>query len=130
MDGHEEVEIDEALRRGFWMVKVPSLATLLVPLAIYIALVKLGYIPRFGYPGMRWALPVIFGSIGGSWLVWSVQVPRWRLWSYRRVRHIPLLKQAAAMDQLIWHEGSIFQRTEIMSRSVRIELERLEAERA
>src|SRR5262249_45520087 len=108
------------------MVGVPSLATLVVPLLTYPVLAKLGHVPSIGYPGMKWALPILFGSIAASWLVWSVQVPRWRLWAYRRVGDIRLLKRAAAASQLIWREGSIFERTEIMSRSVRSELKRLE----
>jgi len=127
-DSYEQIEIDEALQRGFWMVGVPSLATLVVPLLTYAVLAKLGHVPSIGYPGMKWALPIFFGSIAGSWLVWSVQVPRWRLWAYRRVGDIQLLKRAAAASQLIWREGSIFERTEIMSRSVRGELKRLEEE--
>lgn len=105
------------------------MAVLLVPLVAFVMFAKLGYIASVGYAGMKWALPTFFVSFVGSWLVWSIQVPRWRLWAYRHVGDIPLLKRLAAAKQLIWNDGSIFEKTEIMSRSVREELKRLEAER-
>jgi hypothetical protein len=126
----EDPAIEEALNRGFWTVKVPSMAVFLGPIAVFLTLGKLGYIPTIGYPGMKWALPTFVVSLVGSWLVWSIQVPRWRLWSYRRVKSIALLKQMAVANQIIWNDGNAFERTEIMSRAVREELKRLEMAKA
>ena len=72
----QEITPEEAVRRAFWMIKVPSMSVLLVPLLAFILLAKLKYIPSIGYPGMKWGLPTLFVSIVGGWLVWSVQVPR------------------------------------------------------
>jgi hypothetical protein len=121
------VSAEDALRRAFWTVKVPSLALLLAPLLGFIVLAKLRYIPGIGYAGMKWAIPTFFISFVGAWLVWSIQVPRWRLWAYRRVTDIGRLKMLAVERQIVWKDGSIFEKTEIMSRSVRDELHRLEA---
>lgn len=73
-----------------------------------------------------WFGPTFFISIFGGWLIWSVQVPRWRLWSYQRVKDITELKEAAVYKQIIWPEGSFFQKTEWASKSVWDEIKRLE----
>jgi hypothetical protein len=121
-----QISVEQALRKGFWTVKVPSMSVLLVPLAIAWFGMKFKFIPSMGYEGMKWFIPTFVTGFVGSWLVWSIQVPRWRLWAYRRVKNISHLKARAAESQLIWSDGSIFQKTEIMSRSVREELLRLE----
>jgi hypothetical protein len=123
---HDQVSVEEALQHGFWTVQVPSMAALFIPIAAFIALAKLGYIPSIAYPGMKWAVPTFLAALTAAWLIWSVQVPRWRLWAYRRVRDIALLKQRAVESQLIWPDSSIFTRTEIMSSGIRAELEQLE----
>jgi hypothetical protein len=68
----------------------------------------------------------------GAWAAWSVLVPRWRLWAYRRVDDLDELKRQAAAAGLIWAEnnpvGRLFARTEIVPKSLRRELERLEHE--
>jgi hypothetical protein len=121
------VSPEEALRRAFWMVKLPSMAVLLGPLLTFVLLAKLKYVPSIGYPGMKWAAPFFLVSFVGGWLVWSIQVPRWRLWAYRRVNDIALLKELAVERHIIWQDGSIFEKTEIASPHVRDELRRLEA---
>jgi hypothetical protein len=122
----ETITAEQALKRAFWRVKLPSMAILIVPLLAYAGLAKLNYVPSYGYAGMRLALPTLLFSFVGSWLVWSVQVPRWRLWAYRRVKDIEQLKELAIERQYIWPDGSIFEKTEIMSRKVRDELRKLE----
>lgn len=122
-----EMDIEQALRKGFWIVKLPSMSVLVGPLAIAWWAMKVGLIPSMGYEGMKWFIPIFITSFVGSWLVWSIQTPRWRLWAYPRVRNIPRLKALAVERQLIWGDGSVFERTEIMSRSTREELLRLES---
>lgn len=121
-----EISVEQALRKGFWMVKLPSMSILLGPLAIMVWAMKAGFIPSMGYEGMKWFVPTFSISFVGSWLIWSIQVPRWRLWAYPRVGNILQLKALAAERQLIWRDGSLFEKTEIMSRSMRAELLRLE----
>ena len=99
---------------------------LLVPLILYVALAKLDYIPSIGYEGFKWFAPILVISISGSWLIWSVQVPRWRLWSYQRVKDISQLKQEAEYSQIIWPKGSFFQKTEWASQKVWDEINQLE----
>ena len=118
--------IDEALKRALWHIKVPSMTVLLAPLILYVTFAKLGYLPSIGYEGLKWFTPTFIISIGGSWLVWSIQVPRWRLWAYKRVNDISLLKEEAEYSQIIWPEGSFFSKTEWASKRVWDEISRLE----
>ncbi len=121
------ISTDEALKRALWHIKVPSMTVLFVPLIIYVTFAKLNYVPPIGYEGLKWFAPVFIISIGGSWLIWSIQVPRWRLWSYQRVNDIAHLKEEAEYSQIIWPEGSFFQKTELASKKVWDEINRLES---
>jgi hypothetical protein len=76
------------------------------------------------------AIPLVLGIFAGAWLTWSVLAPRWRLWAYRRVEDIDMLKALAVEQKLLWPEGHFFQRTEIASRALREELARIEREKA
>jgi hypothetical protein len=108
------------------MIKVPSMAVLLVPLLGMLFLIELGILPDRGPRAMAWGLPTIVCAIAGSWLVWSIQVPRWRLWAYQNANDLAAVKRLAAAKQIIWPEGSIFEKTEIASRETRRTLSDLE----
>ena len=122
------VTTEEALRRAYWMIKLPSLAILLgTILGTYVAM-ELGWIPSRGMPGLRWFGPSFLLAFLVSWLVWSVQVPKWRLWAYERVDDIQQLKNQAMAAQIIWSDDSVFTRTELASRATWERIRRLEAE--
>ena len=73
--------------------------------------------------------PLVAGFILGfvfSWLAWSSQITRWRVWAYRRVADIDALKSAAVSASLIWPEGHFFERTEFRSRDQIAEMSQLE----
>ena len=71
-------------------------------------------------------LAVLVASFLPAWLAWSLLVPRWRLWAYRRVEDIEALKEDAVASGLIWPEGHLFQRTEIAPPELRKKLRDLE----
>jgi hypothetical protein len=73
-----------------------------------------------------WSLLLIIGVLVGPWLIWSVQVTRWRLWAYRRVADVDALKAEAIALSVIWPSGHLFERTEFRTRSQALELQRLE----
>ena len=124
---NQRVTIDEALGRAFWTVKVPSMGILLgTLLGTYLAM-KAGWLPSRGLQGMRWFGPLFLLAFIGSWLVWSVQVPKWRLWAYERVEDIQELKSAAIADQLIWPDDSVFTRSELASRATWARIRKIEA---
>lgn len=121
------VSPQKAVNRGLWTIVVPSMTVLTMPVVVFVVLVKLEYLGTTAPGGMNWALPAFLVSSLGSWLVWSTQVPRWRLWAYRRVNDVVSLKRLAVESRIVWPDGSFFERTEIMSRQVRDELRNLEA---
>lgn len=103
------------------------MAVLVTPMPALIAAQKYGFIPSTGFAGAKWALPTFLVAFVGGWLVWSVQVPKWRLWAYAQVDDIDALLVEAAEAQLIWPEGSRLQRTEIASAETWKRIRALEA---
>jgi hypothetical protein len=123
---HSSVTPREALKRAFWMIKLPSTACLLTPLFAYILASRLGWVPGRGPAGFKWAGPAFFIAFVGGWLIWSIQVPKWRLWAFGVVDNIAELKRLAVARQIIWPEGSVFERTEIASQRTRERIRELE----
>lgn len=122
--------VRKALAHAFWTIKVPSMALLLGPLITFVLLAELKLVPDKGIAGFVWFLPMFLGAFIGGWLVWSIQVPKWRLWAYTRVGNIEELKYFAVAGQILWPDGHFFTKTEICSEKVRRELQRLEQENA
>jgi hypothetical protein len=124
------VTTQDALRRAFWTIKLPSMVLLFgTLLGSYLAM-ELGWLPSRGLPGLKWFGPVFLIAFVGGWLVWSVQVPKWRLWAYERVDDIHDLKDKAMAAQIIWADHSPFTRTEIASRATWERIRQLEAANA
>jgi hypothetical protein len=119
---------DEAMRRAFWTIKLPSMALLFGTLLGTWLAMKLGWIPSRGMPGLKWGGPLFLLAFVGSWLVWSIQVPKWRLWTYERVDDIQSLKNQAVTAQIIWPDDSVFTRTELATRATWERIRKLEAE--
>lgn len=113
------ISIDEAINKAFWMVKIPSLTLLLGPLLLYVTLAGLNYVPSMGNDGFMWFAPTFLGSLSGSWLAWSIQIPRWRLWAYPQVDDIDELEHIAMESGYIWTQGGLFEKTEIMTGKMR-----------
>ena len=66
------------------------------------------------------AVFMIFSVVSGfilAWTWWSVMVPKWRLWAYRRVDDIFQLKAKAVEVGLTWPDGHFFEQTEIKSKA-------------
>ncbi|HEY1837400.1 MAG TPA: hypothetical protein VGG36_07065 [Rhizomicrobium sp.] len=53
-----------------------------------------------------------FSGCGSAWLYWSVMIPRWRIWSLRRVADWEKLVKLST-NQVIWPSGCVFEHTEI-----------------
>jgi hypothetical protein len=111
----DSVSIETAIRVANRRIKWPSMAVLVTPLLGYALAGKLHLVPTTGYAGMCWAVPLFLGAFVGSWLIWSLRVPQWMLWAYPRVKNLCELKQQAIDENIIWPDGSIFNRTLIMS---------------
>ena len=109
------------------MVQIPSMTAMFGSWIVYLILGIYGYLPIIGIPGLRWFLVIFLGGFVAGWIVWSIQIPRWRLWAYKAVENIDDLKIKAAAGKLIWPEGHIFQKTEIAPRRLREEIRNIEA---
>jgi hypothetical protein len=106
---------------------LPSMALLLVPLAIVLVAAGRNVIPSHGAESSLWFGLAFLISFFGGWIAWSVQVPKWRLWAYERVEDIQELKTRAVASQLVWPDSSIFTRTEIASQETWSRIRDLEA---
>lgn len=74
-----------------------------------------------------WVLAV--GFVVGfllAWLTWSYLVVGWKIWAYENVRNVNELKRKAIEQNLIWSDGSWFERTEIKSYEQKQKLRQLE----
>jgi hypothetical protein len=109
-----------------WMIMLPSMVLLLVPIAIVLVAVATKVIANQGGKDSLWYGAALLISFLGGWLAWSIQVPKWRLWSYERVENVQELKARAVAAQLIWRDSSIFTRTEIASRETWARIRQLE----
>lgn len=61
-----------------------------------------------------------------AWLTWSYLVVNWKIWAYENVRNVNELKRKAIEQNLIWKDGSWFERTEIKSYEQKQKLHQLE----
>lgn len=65
---------------------------------------------------------IFIGLISGfvlGWLYWSLAIPRWRIWAFNNteLKNWTELKIRAINERLIWPDGSIFNKTEIRTKS-------------
>lgn len=102
------ISVERAILMGYLFVNIPVGLLIAGPM-----LVVAKYVSR---PGPWW-IAVLPGGFILAWLWWSVVIPKWRLWAYERVQDIGELKRSAVDAQLLWPDGSIFQKTEIKSAS-------------
>ncbi len=103
----ETVSVDEAIRKGHRTVTLPGILIMLGSFGICIFL------------GVQKSVPnsyVIAGAVLSplvAWLYWSFAITRWRLWAFDNVRNVHELKKRAIRENLIWPDGSFFEKTEI-----------------
>jgi hypothetical protein len=108
----ETVSVDDALARGKRTVTMPAILVLVVTLGLSM------------FAAIALNIPDLTGwLIGGgfilsfvlSWLWWSINITKWRLWAFDNVRNVHELKKRASREQLIWKDGNFFEKTEIRS---------------
>jgi len=119
-----------AVARAFWTVKLPSLVLMFTPWICFTILGKLHWIPTMGMAGFKWFLAAFLAGFGAGWLVWSLQVPRWRRWAYEHVDDIEALKLVAIEAGVLWPEGHPLERTELASRCLRRKIREIENSKA
>ena len=114
----KSISVERALWTGTAAVNLPVFVILTTPLWL-----------RFLNPKFEvldFAFPLFFVA---AWFWWSVTVPKWRLWAYKRVDHVQELKRQAVTFGLTWPSGSFFERTEIKTSAHRQAEKRLERQK-
>lgn len=115
-----KVTVSQAILRGHLMVNVPVILVFFGCPAVAIYGYTQGLIPLWG------AAVAFFTGIVLAWLVWGFMVTKWKVWAYENVRNLHELKRRAVEEKLIWHEGSVFEKTEIKNSAEKQKLKSLE----
>lgn len=112
--------VDNALSRGQLVVNVP------------VFIIMFGVMGLFFFLGFSGRLPVYFTPLGiligplVAWVYWSFAITRWRIWAFTNVDDVHELKHQAIVGQLIWPDGSFFEKTEIRTKKERTLISELE----
>ena len=115
----EIISIEAALKKAQNMITIPSMAAMFGTMILVYVLGENGIVPKSMIaPGFL--LSIIFG-----WIVWSMQVPKWKIWAYERVNDINELKEEAIQSKIIWKDSSIFTKSEIWRKEDRAKLEQI-----
>lgn len=105
----ETVSVDEAIKKAVITVNTPTL------------IIMFGMWGLCFFMTMATSLPVwviiitAVLSFAFGWLYWAIAITRWRIWAFDNVRNVHELKTRAIGKQLIWPDGSIFEKTELRS---------------
>jgi hypothetical protein len=102
------------------MVNLPVFIIMfgVMTLCFYLATMK--FIPFYFAP-----ISIVLGPCV-AWIYWSFAITRWRIWAFSNVDDAEELKALAISGQLIWPDGSFFERTEIRTNKERILINELE----
>ena len=106
---NETVSVDEAIRKGHRIVTYPSIAIM-----VGVAGVSVYAGTKHLLPGWSILMGVLVAFVG-AWLYWSWKITKWRLWAFENVGDLRELKKRAVLENLIWEQGSWFEKTEIRS---------------
>ncbi|WP_374029960.1 hypothetical protein [Bdellovibrio bacteriovorus] len=120
----------KAVALGRSRITYPSMFAAFFPWLLFIVLSNYGLVESVGTKGFLWFAFFFGGGFVLGWLVWSVQVPKWRLQAYSIVENIEELKEAAIAASLIWPDKSIFTKTEIASKELREKIRLLESKKS
>ena len=107
--------INEVLKKGQISVNLPVTIILVGGLILSIFLLPL-ILPEEDV-GIGILIGVILCFVS-AWLWWSYKIVKWRIWAFENTKKYDWnnLKQRAVSQQLIWSDGSIFEKTEIRSK--------------
>ncbi len=116
----ENVSVEKALNKG-------SLQLVLIPILIIISVGGLsGYLNHLDIFKTPETIIVIVGGFVLGWYYWSYAVVNWKIWAFENVRNVHELKRKAIENNLIWPDGSWFEKTERKSEEQKRKLKYLE----
>lgn len=105
----ETVSVDDALKRGKNTVNLPIL--LIIVFAIVASFCS---VTVWRLSGWLIVISIVSGFVV-AWLYWAKAIVKWRLWAFDNVRNVHELRRRAIKENLIWADGSFFNKTEIWS---------------
>jgi hypothetical protein len=111
----QRITVNRAIGIGLLVINVPVMLLMFAPMGAL-----LPYMSRIEKAqGLGFAIVLFFASFAAgfvvAWLWWALAVPKWRLWAYRLVIDLPLLRRRAVEVGLTWPDGHFLARTEIKS---------------
>lgn len=114
------ITVNKAITRGQLTVNLPVFIIMLGVMgsAFYLDTRKL-------IPSYVTLLSIVLGPLL-AWIYWSFAITRWRIWAFSNVEDVEELKVRAIAGQLIWADGSFFERTEIRTNRERVLIRELE----
>lgn len=116
----QEISVDQAISRGHLIVNLPVFICIIGIPAGAFYLSNQNLIPK-------WSIAIGFVlGIAIAWLVWSFMITKWRIWAFSNVRNVHELKKRAIQEKLIWHDGNVFERTEIRNLDEVAQLKKLD----
>jgi hypothetical protein len=108
------ISIEKAVNKGRWLM-------VFIPLIVFLSTCMLVLFVN----QISAILMILFASFLLSWLSWSYNAPRWRIWALENVKDVHKLMDRAIEAQLIWPEDSLFNRTEIRTKAQKLKLQQL-----
>lgn len=111
------VTVEQAIKRGKQTVSYPLMGISIVVFALSF----LGFLISWEFVVIGMALSFLLPL-----LYWSIMISRWRLWAFENVRNVHELKRRAISNNLIWPDGSFFERVEIRTPSQKLKWLQLE----
>jgi hypothetical protein len=116
----ENVTVKESISKGrLKLIYLPIILVLsFIGLGIYLKTIEL-------IEDWMIAVFVLLGFLL-AWLAWSYFVVEWKIWAFENVRNVHELKRKAIQNNLIWKEGSWFNKTEIINYEQKQKLKHLE----
>jgi hypothetical protein len=108
---NDVVSVNDAINKGKWVLTFPTIGIMLICIFTPLGLSMFGICPAWFT-----VLGMIF-SVIPAWIWWSFNVVKWKIWAFSNVRNVHELKRKAIKENLIWPDGSSFEKTEVWNTS-------------
>ncbi len=108
---NDVVSVNDAIKRGKYLLTYPTLAMFIICILAPLVLSMYGFCPPWFM-----ILGMVF-SIIPAWIWWSFNVVKWKVWAFSNVRNVHELKRKAIKENLIWPDGSSFEKTEVWNQT-------------
>lgn len=114
------VTVEEAIENGKASINKPVQIIQLITLVLTVIIFYYLHFPGWAY------ILVIPAAIVVPWIYWSFKITRWRIWAFENVDDVHSLKKRAIKAKLIWPDGSVFEKTEIRTKTDKARLKAIQ----